>query len=325
MTDEHRKFLKGIDLEASQEKRRNELLQTQKLQRAKAQDSARAIDDVIEEIKKRSSDARCLKKYYKQRYGIEYTLQQAEWFKKRPQDLDDWFIVPYPKGMRCLVIAYGGITEVYSKKGQIIAYFKSYLPGGGLNMYSRNKITILDCVQIEKNTTYQVLDVLVSGRQEFLTCETSFRFFWTKSRLEEWEVNGRFRVKFYTPNFFDMSKEGESSHCFQKFPFWEDSELDAFMFYHKESSYTCGTTPLVGWLYPYMIEEILSHQVSESYEALKPEGYVDARSYMTAFDEAIKEKKKSKKKRKKVDVEMAECAELLEDTMELEIGFWSNE
>ncbi|KAL5279548.1 SNUPN family protein [Megaselia abdita] len=313
MSDDHRKLLQGIDFEESQEKRRTELLKIQKHQRATAQDSLRFQID-IEKIE--STEYRNFKKTYKQKYGIEYFLQQAEWFKHRPQDLDDWFVVPYPKGMRCLVIACGGRTEVYSRKGHLITYFKSCLPGGGLNVYSKNRLTILDCVQIEKNKRYQVLDALVSGCQEFLTCEASFRFYWTKSRIEEWEENGNFKVRFEAPNFFDMAKEVDFTHCFQKYPFFsEDTELDAFMFYHKESSYTCGTTPLVGWLYPFMVEEILGFQVNEGYEASKPEAYEDARSYMAIFDEALKEKRKAKSRRRKTDVEMEE----LDETVELEM------
>lgn len=317
MTDDHRKLLQGIDLEASQEKRRIELLKTQKLQRAEAQDSLRGIEDVvIETFEENKTDLRNFKRTYKQKYGIPYHLQQAEWFKSRPQDLvEDWLIVPYPKGMRCLVIAFGGRTEVYSKNGHLITSFKSYLPGGGLNVYSKNRLTILDCVQIEKNKRYQALDALVCGCQEFLTCETAFRFYWTKSRIEEWEENGNFAVKFLVPNFYDMSKENDVMHCLEKFPFWEGVELDAFMFYHKESSYTCGVTPLVGWLYPFMVEEILGYHVNESYDAIKPEGYRDARSYMAIFDDELKEKRKAMRRRK-VDVEMKECGEL-DDTVEL--------
>lgn len=321
---EHRKLLQGIDLVASQEKRRTELLKTQKIQRAEAQDSGRGIEDVIEKIEENTRKHRHFKKTYKQKYGIDYFLQQAEWFKARPQDLEDWFIVPYPKGMRCLVISCGGRTEVYSRKGHLITSFKSYIPGGGLNIYSKNRLTILDCVQIEKNRRYQVLDILVCGCQEFLTCETSFRFYWTKSRIEEWEENGNFDVRFHAPNFYDMSKDVDVTHCFQKFPFWEDMELDAFMFYHKESSYTCGVTPLVGWLYPFMIEEILGYPVNDGYEALKPEGYIDASGYMVSFDEQLKEKRKARSRRKKVDVEMEECGEM-DKTVEFEMEEYEGE
>lgn len=323
MTEDHRKLLQGgIDLEASQEKRRIQLLKTHKLQRAEAQDSLRGIEDVvIEKFAENKTDSRNFKRTYKQKYGIPYHLQQAEWFKSRPRDLEDWFIVPYPKGMRCLVIAFGGRTEVYSKKGHLITSFKSYLPGGGLNVYSKNRLTILDCVQIEKNKRYQVLDAPVCGCQELLTCEASFRFYWTKSRIEEWEENGNFEVRFQVPNFYDMSKEVDVIYCFEKFPFWEDTELDAFMFYHKESSYTCGVTPLVGWLYPFMIKEVLGYHVNESYEALKPEGYLDAKSYMAIFDAELKGKRKAWRRRRKVDVEMEECGELDENTeLDLEEG-----
>lgn len=33
--------------------------------------------------------------------------------------------------------------------------------------------------------------------------------------------------------------------------------LDGLLFYHKFAHYTSGVTPLVGWLYPFMVNEVL--------------------------------------------------------------------
>ena len=46
--------------------------------------------------------------------------------------------------------------------------------------------------------------------------------------------------------------------CFQWQPFPNTTiELDGLMFYHKKTAYTSGETPLVGWLKPFMVPEVL--------------------------------------------------------------------
>ena len=49
-------------------------------------------------------------------------------------------------------------------------------------------------------------------------------------------------------------------------------ELDGLLFYHKELHYTPGVTPLIGWLKPWMLPEILSVPVPDSIMAKKPPG-----------------------------------------------------
>ena len=45
--------------------------------------------------------------------------------------------------------------------------------------------------------------------------------------------------------------------CSFYFLFSCDSQVDGLLFYHKRTHYTPGKTPLVGWLKPFMIPEIL--------------------------------------------------------------------
>lgn len=40
-------------------------------------------------------------------------------------------------------------------------------------------------------------------------------------------------------------------------PMGFSAAVDGIMFYHTNSHYTHGPTPLVGWLKPYMMKEIL--------------------------------------------------------------------
>lgn len=100
----------------------------------------------------------------------------------RPDDIENWYLRPCPKGMRCLVVATEGRTEVYSKSGRFINRFRSRLPG---DLRQRQSMTMLDCVFVPKLAEYFVLDVLAYGNQDLIDGEASFRFFWIRSRRQE--------------------------------------------------------------------------------------------------------------------------------------------
>lgn len=51
------------------------------------------------------------------------------------------------------------------------------------------------------------------------------------------------------------------------FPF----EVDGLLFYHKQTHYSPGSTPLVGWLRPYMVSDILGVAVPAGPLTTKPE------------------------------------------------------
>lgn len=63
---------------------------------------------------------------------------------------------------------------------------------------------------------------------------------------------------------------------FNKYPFYDNDtpSVDGLLFYHKEASYVSGRTPLVGWLKPYMVPEILSMYISTEYLYEKPDNYI---------------------------------------------------
>lgn len=48
-------------------------------------------------------------------------------------------------------------------------------------------------------------------------------------------------------------------------------QVDGLLFYHKQTHYTPGSTPLVGWLRPYMVPEILGLAVPPSLLTAKPD------------------------------------------------------
>jgi len=47
--------------------------------------------------------------------------------------------------------------------------------------------------------------------------------------------------------------------------------VDGLLFYHRQTHYTPGTTPLVGWLRPYMVTDILGIEVPVGPLTAKPE------------------------------------------------------
>lgn len=51
------------------------------------------------------------------------------------------------------------------------------------------------------------------------------------------------------------------------FPF----EVDGLLFYHKQTHYSPGSTPLVGWLRPYMVSDVLGVAVPAGPLTTKPE------------------------------------------------------
>lgn len=47
-------------------------------------------------------------------------------------------------------------------------------------------------------------------------------------------------------------------------------QVDGLLFYHRQTHYTPGSTPLVGWLRPYMVSDILGIQVPQCPLTTKP-------------------------------------------------------
>lgn len=271
-----------------QEDRRRKLLEEQKRNRLLLQDLNRGTN--CDESTKETMHSHPNKKSSRalqDAYGSEYSLQLSEWLRERPENICDWILVPCPKGQRCLVVTYSGRTEMFTKSGRRRMYFHSLLPGG--NGPRGCKVsTILDCVYSHDEDTFYVLDALVYGNQELVHCEAQFRFFWLRSKFDECPELGlcnKYNKKSfkYLPRY-DFENSADVSEAFQQYPFWPENvpRLDGWLFYHKEASYTCGSTPLVGWLFAFMVPDILGIDVNENY--IPPMNYTDPLIYMDEFD-----------------------------------------
>lgn len=93
---------------------------------------------------------------------------------------------------------------------------------------------------------------------------------------------------------------------FQFFP--KNVYLDGINFYYSESLYIPGNTPLVLWLNPFMIPEVLGKQVNDQL-AQKPLDYVNIFEYCQQLK---KKKRNTKKRRKNLQSEQMEIDNLTE-------------
>ncbi|XP_072727676.1 snurportin-1 isoform X2 [Ciconia boyciana] len=190
-------------------------------------------------------------------------LMLSEWLVDVPSDLEqEWVVVVCPVGKRALVVASRGTTAAYTKSGFCVNRFPSLLPGGNRHNSTSDKVyCILDCIYNEAKQTYYILDVMCWRGHPVYDCQTDFRFFWLFSKIQEEEGLG------------------EKSRI---------NPVDGLLFYHKQTHYTPGSTPLVGWLRPYMVPEIIGLAMPATVLTAKPD-------YAGRQLQQIIESKKSKK------------------------------
>ncbi|XP_072349139.1 snurportin-1 isoform X3 [Scyliorhinus torazame] len=237
-----------------QAERRRKLLEIQKSQRLNYVNHARRLaeddwaggEDSEEESDEHGDmEVEVAKKKLPKRYANQLML--SEWLVDVPGDLvEDWLLVVCPVGKRTLIVASRGSTAAYTRSGYCVNRFPSLLPGGNRHNSATGKdYTILDCIYSEVNRTFFVLDVMCWRGHPVYDCQTEFRFFWLQSKLQE---------------------EGENlAEIVSRNP------VDGLLFYHKLTHYTPGSTPLVGWLKPYMVADILGLAVPTCPLSVKPE------------------------------------------------------
>ncbi|XP_005000870.1 snurportin-1 isoform X2 [Cavia porcellus] len=165
-----------------------------------------------------------------------------------------------------------GSTSAYTKSGYCVNRFPSLLPGGNRrNSTTAKDYTILDCIYSEVSQTYYVLDVMCWRGHPVYDCQTDFRFYWMQSKLPEEEGLGEKTklnpFKFVGLKNFPCTPESLCNVLAMDFPF----EVDGLLFYHRQTHYSPGSTPLVGWLRPYMVSDILGVAVPDGPLTVKPE------------------------------------------------------
>ncbi|XP_049544552.1 snurportin-1 [Anopheles darlingi] len=239
-------------------------------------------------------------------------LQLSEWMYERPEDLENWYIVRCPVGQRCLLVIRNKLAVAYDKRGQSIATVRT-----NIHVQHMRGTIVLDCV-LAPNHIFYILDVLVYQQLELVQCECQFRFSWIANKFVEDELNERFnakstlkknRLELKLLRHYDCAPLDNLAVCLSHYPPFDDdgTRLDGFLFYHKESHYVYGKTPLVTWLFPFMLSDVLQLPVGlvhQGYDEQKPATYDGNYSqYIAEFEKQRKfqRKKKQHKQRKPED------------------------
>lgn len=127
-----------------------------------------------------------------------------------------------------------------------------------------------------------------------------FRFYWLKSKFEETPElslisknnNYHFQLLEHIPavpsligqHLSEIGSINGTSIAF-----------DGLLFYHKESLYISGFTPLVGWLKPHMVTELFGVSVHPIYLEKIPEGYTTLSDYVNSLDRYKRRQKDNKR------------------------------
>ncbi|KAG6452354.1 snurportin-1 [Manduca sexta] len=294
----------------NQEERRKQILEKQKSDRNSNYDNIRGILESVN-----SEDANNIFKTNKIHYRpnifvagfhkipltYKNVLMFSEWMIEKPEDFNDnWYVVPCPKGVRMLVVASKGLTKCYTKYGQYRFEFRTALPGGNPRDTRCNHCCVLDCFYYEKGNTMFVLDLLAWNIQPMCDGETDFRHFWLQTHLAE--IDELKRITKTNNVIFSLLPKipctpDSFNEFMMKYPAFPNNNpsLDGFLFYHKRAHYVSGETPLVGWLFPFMVPEVMGEDVkiSQAYLIQKPIDYTNQAEFIQNFN-----RKHAKKQRK---------------------------
>lgn len=306
--------------ESRQSERRNELLEKQKRKREDLVDNLRCIDSTKKKVFRESKSS-----------NQHFRLQLSEWLLKIPNDLSKWYVRPCPKGQRCLIIATNGKTCMYNKYGAFIKTFRSMLPGSCRS--KRDDLTVLDCVYVPNEKTFFILDVIVYNNLDLSECEAEFRLYWIEGKVQEDNldiVNDRYEHAFKMVRKIDCSNFGAFNELVTAHPIWSNDspQLDGFLFYHKESAYIQGSTPLVGWLFAFMLPEIFNLPTfNGNFMDEKPSNYKNYMTFIEEFDQKQKSNRKRRNKMRTTPMDTIETIEtgdesnsdIITDTMRLEL------
>ncbi len=192
----------------------------------------------------------------------------SEWLVDVPLDFETkWYMVICPVAKRCLIISHNGRTYAYSRSGRFFKQFSSVLPGGNKHQsYSKNNYCILDCLFHETQQTFFVLDIMCWGGHPVYDSDTDFRFFWLHSKLSDLGndviIQSRLNQYKFIPLQYHSCSNGVLQQVLQIPP---PIQVDGLLFFHKEAHYFCGRSPIVLWLQPHMIHDILKISVSEEF------------------------------------------------------------
>lgn len=142
----------------------------------------------------------------------------------------------------------------------------------------------IDGIWVKSQKVFYVLDVLYWSTLPLTNCQSELRLFWLKTKfMETPELKKRTDINKYPilsiPNIdcnLDLSSALENLDS-KLYP------LDGFLFYHREAIYTYGCTPLVTWLKPFMLSEVLGISAPSLFNE-KPDDYIDFQHHLQKIE-----------------------------------------
>ena len=231
------------------------------------------------------------------RQSAKGQLMLSEWFDEIPHDFpDSWLTVAVPAGKRSLVVAGSGKTKQYSRGGAFLCQFPSDLPGGNRHQgeETRGLTTVLDCVYVWHSRTFHVLDVMMWGDESFYDADTEERFRAISSKLGSVPLLDRCSRMNPYPFVPAPVFHSDPISVFTGLSVFHTSfkrNPDGLLCYHRKVQYLPGrkTNPLVLWLKPYMVPELMGGKVPDSIYV--PSHYTDAKSFIEYYKKSHEEKK----------------------------------
>ncbi|CAJ0945580.1 unnamed protein product, partial [Mesorhabditis belari] len=227
------------------------------------EETTEATEDLeLDDATKESSESTSRTQPRQKRNPYENQLMTSEWLVDIPDKemmQHEWIMVPCPVGRRCLIVASQGVTTAYAKNGKLISQFASALPGGRGSQKTQ-AYTILDCILGSDRNVY-CLDLLCWKGAAYTDNDFAFRQFFLRSRIEELSSPRNNEKKFILLPSCLCEVSAMETFMQQNFPF----TLDGLLFYYSEVHYIAGQNPLVGWLKPFMLPDVLNVKVPSTY------------------------------------------------------------
>ncbi|CAI4232657.1 unnamed protein product [Auanema sp. JU1783] len=248
------KFKNAGKAAEQQASRRQERIERQKQSRHDHLCFLRNLDPNEELSDEEQEDQTETNRYGDKRYA--YRLMLSEWLVDIPDSLStEWLMIPVPNGKRVLIICVKNVTYLYNKKGRLLTQFRSALP-------CRGGLTVIDGIWDDKNI--YCLDLLSWDGQVFTDSPFDLRRFWINSKLQE----NPSLTKGKKHNFLELPQCSCAKQNMEEMvkDVEEKYKLDGFLFYYSKVFYEEGQNPLIGWLKPWMLTELLGVSVPEKWQ-----------------------------------------------------------
>jgi snurportin-1 len=92
--------------------------------------------------------------------------------------------------------------------------------------------------------------------------------------------------------------------------------MDGVLFYHREAHYNAGSCPLVVWLLPFMLPEVLGVSVSEVLSAQCPADYPGHLEFVQRFQEQNRKERRDDYRQRKAASRAVMQGETLDTSMD---------